>query len=305
MARQILGSSPGDYAIIPPEWPKWPEEGEAGMLKTRVISAVVLVPLCLAGLFISPITTAILTAIAAVIGTYEFINMASNSRFRFRPLLIPGLVLAASFSLSAFLKRVELIPLAIILLIFYSLLALIARHALEPSLDQGRNGFLANWGLTNFAPIYVGLPLGLVALIRSRFEGTNEAYWWILLALLATWGTDTAAYFVGRAIGRHKLAPKISPKKTIEGAAGGIFVGTLAVMLVGGLGLGLPGFLTFPLGLVLTVASILGDLFESWTKRRFDIKDSGKIIPGHGGLLDRIDSLLPVALLVYLFIFFY
>jgi phosphatidate cytidylyltransferase len=143
-----------------------------------------------------------------------------------------------------------------------------------------------------------------VALIRHDFGG-NEAIWWVVLICLGTWGADTGGYFFGRLFGKHKLAPKISPKKTVEGAVGGVVVATLGVALAGSLALSIPLYWTIPLGIGLAIASILGDLFESWVKRRFDTKDSGKLIPGHGGLLDRIDSFLAVALVTYLFILFY
>lgn len=275
------------------------------MLRTRVLSAIVLVPVVLLALYISPITTALMTGIASVIGTYEFYTMASNSRYHFHPLFIPGYVLAASFSLAGYFQRLDLIALAIVLLAIYALVTVWVRHRIEPGLDEGEHGLRNNWALTLFAPIYAGLPLGLITLIRARFDGRPDAYWWILLALLGTWGTDTAAYFAGRSFGRRKLAPKISPNKTVEGAIGGIVVGTLAVALVGTLALDIPLYLSIPLGIILSIASILGDLFESWVKRRFDIKDSGKLIPGHGGLLDRIDSFLAVALLLEIFVTFY
>ncbi len=275
------------------------------MLGTRVLSALVLVPLVLAGLYFSPLTTALLTGVAAVLGTNEFYTMASNSRFRFRPLALPGYALALAFSLAGFVKRVDLMLLAVGLLAIYALLTLGLRHRIEPSLETGKYGFAANWGMTLFPPTYVGLPLGLITLIRARFDGTNEAYWWVLIALLATWGADTGGYFAGRAFGRHKLAPKISPKKTVEGAIGGIIAGTIGVVIVGTQGLSIEAYICVLLGIVLCIASIIGDLFESWVKRRFEVKDSGKLIPGHGGLLDRIDSFLVVALLTYVFIAIY
>ncbi|MEI6046137.1 MAG: phosphatidate cytidylyltransferase [Chloroflexota bacterium] len=269
------------------------------MLRARIISALVLVPVVLIGLFLSPVTTALLTGIAAIIGTSEFYTMAVKSRYNFRPLPIPGCILAASFSLAGYFQRLDLMFLAIGL---FALIILLISYNREPSLKAGKYEFTSNWALTVFAPVYAGLPLGLITFIRTHFDGHATAYWWILLALLVTWGADTGAYFVGRNFGRHKLAPKISPNKTVEGALGGIVIGTLIVALIGGLGLNIELYWTIPLGIGLTIGSILGDLFESWVKRRFDIKDSGKLIPGHGGLLDRIDSFLVVAVLVDLFI---
>jgi phosphatidate cytidylyltransferase len=134
---------------------------------------------------------------------------------------------------------------------------------------------------------------------------------WLLLALLAVvWISDTCAYFAGRAFGRHKLVPAISPGKTWEGV-GGAVLGVLAFLLVLGLARppGLPGLLTAGAAgafLGLTALGILGDLFESWIKRSAGVKDSGTLLPGHGGVLDRIDALtasLPLAALAALTIF--
>jgi CDP-diglyceride synthetase len=127
-------------------------------------------------------------------------------------------------------------------------------------------------------------------------------YPWIFMALLPTWAADIAAYLVGSLIGRRKLAPRISPGKTWEGTIGGVVAAALAVWFVGtqifspGLGTGL----LVPLALAIGPAGLLGDLLESALKRAAGVKDSGTIFPGHGGVLDRIDSLLLVAPVVAL-----
>jgi phosphatidate cytidylyltransferase len=281
------------------------KRGWREMLRTRIISAVILIPVVLVGLFLSPVTTTLLTSVAAMIGTYEFYTMASNSRYNYRPLFIPGFVLAVFFSLAGYWQKLELMLLATSLFAIYTLIVLLVRHKFEPNREVGKYGIMTSWALTIFAPLYTGLPLGLISFIRARFDGYNENFWWILLALLVTWGADTGAFFVGRNFGRHKLAPKISPNKTVEGAIGGVVIGTLIVVLIGWLGLKIEFYWTIPFGIVLSIGSILGDLFESWVKRHFNIKDSGNLIPGHGGLLDRIDSFLAVAVLVDLFITLY
>ena len=127
----------------------------------------------------------------------------------------------------------------------------------------------------------------------------------VLLVLALVWIADTAAYFVGRAWGRHKLAPSVSPGKTWEGAAGAL-VGACAYAIIVGLLRGGPSWVAYmALAVLLTVISILGDLFESAVKRQAGAKDSGTLLPGHGGVLDRIDSataVLPVAALVHAFL---
>jgi phosphatidate cytidylyltransferase len=131
----------------------------------------------------------------------------------------------------------------------------------------------------------------------------NMAAQWTALAMLGTWIADSAAYIVGKSMGSRKLAPRLSPNKTIEGYVGGILVGTLATVLIGLL-LKLPPLQTFVLGLLVTVISPAGDLGISLLKRTVGVKDSGNILPGHGGALDRTDSLVwSVAMAYYLVLF--
>ncbi|WP_291316093.1 phosphatidate cytidylyltransferase [Desulfuromonas sp.] len=144
-------------------------------------------------------------------------------------------------------------------------------------------------GLVLFGFLYLPLLLGHMSLLRGLAHGQK----WIFLVLFAVMACDTMAYFVGTSFGRRRLYPAISPKKSIEGALGGL-VGSLCGVL-------LAKFLFFPalaisdclvLGLLLGLFGQVGDLFESMLKRSFGVKDSGTLIPGHGGLLDRLDSLL-------------
>ncbi len=269
------------------------------MLGARIASAVVLVPAVLLLLWVGPETTALTTGVAAIIATYEFYTMAVRSPYHFQPFQIPGYIAAAAFSLIGYLRQ----PAWMLLVGLGLALVTLPYFWLKREQLKGQ-GWTADWGLTIFAPVYTGIPLGLVTFIRAD-RPNSDAFWWVVLICVGTWGADTGGYLFGRLFGQHKLAPKISPKKTVEGAIGGIATGVLGVALVGGLALGIPLYWTLPLGVVLSVGSILGDLFESWVKRRFDTKDSGKLIPGHGGLLDRIDSFLAVSLLVYLFMLLY
>jgi phosphatidate cytidylyltransferase len=154
-------------------------------------------------------------------------------------------------------------------------------------------GWGAAWYASGF--IYALLPALALLWIRERDAHGLELLLWVFLV---TWSTDIGAYFVGRAIGKHKLAPSISPGKTVEGLFGGMavaaFVGSAWVL---GMGLGTPLLLLAPL---FAVAAQAGDLFESGMKRRAGVKDSGSWLPGHGGVLDRLDGLVPVAVLTAL-----
>lgn len=151
-------------------------------------------------------------------------------------------------------------------------------------------GWGATWYLSGF--FYALLPALALLWIRERDSHGLELLVW---AFIVTWSTDIGAYFAGRAFGKRKLAPTISPNKTVEGLYGGM----VAAGVLGGawaLSTGL-GVALLALAPVLAVAAQAGDLFESRMKRRAGVKDSGKWLPGHGGALDRLDGLVPVAVL--------
>ena len=148
-------------------------------------------------------------------------------------------------------------------------------------------------------PFYIGVPLALGLLLRDGPDGRD----WVLAALLATFSVDTGAYAVGRLIGKHKLAPRISPGKTWEGVVGGLLGGvgaTFGLTLI--LDLPMDTWKALPLGLLLAVAAMAGDLAESWLKRAAGAKDSGSLIPGHGGILDRTDSIVATLVVAYFWV---
>lgn len=146
------------------------------------------------------------------------------------------------------------------------------------------------------ALIYLAVPGSLLVLLRDLDGGRD----WLLLTIFGSFAVDTGAYAVGRLIGRHKLAPKISPKKTIEGAAGGYLLGAAAVVaLVTLLNIDAGAVAVAAMAVLLPPVAMAGDLLESWLKRRMGVKDASGLLPGHGGLMDRLDSVLPVGVLVY------
>jgi phosphatidate cytidylyltransferase len=158
---------------------------------------------------------------------------------------------------------------------------------------------LDDWMWAVAGLLYVGLLGSHFVLLRGLDNGRD----WVYLAVFGTFAVDTTAYFVGRTVGRHKLAPSISPGKTVEGTLGGLAGGFAAVVLANYLlGIRLETALIVPFAALLPVAAVLGDLAESILKRGMHVKDAGHVIPGHGGLLDRLDSLLFTIPVVYYFV---
>ena len=150
--------------------------------------------------------------------------------------------------------------------------------------------------VTSVGAIYIGLMMGQALALRLLPDGL----WWLLFGVLVTWMNDTAAYFTGSTLGRHKLWPRLSPKKSWEGTLGG----WLGAALIGGaLVEVMPVHTAFPLGATLGLAcgilALFGDLSISMLKRQIGVKDTGNLFPGHGGMLDRLDSILFVLPFVY------
>jgi phosphatidate cytidylyltransferase len=154
-----------------------------------------------------------------------------------------------------------------------------------------RQSATTSFGVTVLGVAWVGAGIGCLLLIR---DVPDFGFWAVMAVLFTVFAADTGAFFVGRAIGRHRMAPAISPKKSWEGFVGGIAAAVAMSFVI--LYKDRDDFLTVPeslvLGLVIALAAVLGDLFESAVKRDFDVKDSGRVLGGHGGMLDRLDSLL-------------
>jgi phosphatidate cytidylyltransferase len=149
---------------------------------------------------------------------------------------------------------------------------------------------------------YICLPFSLLIPLRGFAQGR----WWVLFLLVIIWVNDSGAYITGRYLGSHKLSPVISPNKTIEGAVGGVASGVAAAFIMNGyMGLGLEPLWLTSLAVLMGLVAIGGDLVESVIKRGAGVKDSGTIIPGHGGMLDRIDSLIFTIPVLYYFLLWY
>ncbi|WP_105317634.1 phosphatidate cytidylyltransferase [Thermus tenuipuniceus] len=256
-------------------------------LPTRVLSALVGVLLLLWVLWGG--LALILPTLVFVLwlGSLELRDMLAKRGIRLNlPFLVGGGVLLFLFSLPQLYWHFPQVPWREVALGLF-LLGSFSHELL-------RGADLTRFAFTLMAFLYLPWSLGYVLLLREIPDSTL-GFWTLSLPLVASFATDIGAYFVGRALGRQKLAPEISPGKTVEGSLGGIAVSFLALALYTGLVREV-----FPFGLLelwlfsflLSLAAQLGDLVESMLKRYCGVKDSGHFLPGHGGLLDRIDSLL-------------
>jgi phosphatidate cytidylyltransferase len=256
---------------------------------TRVLSALLLLPLVLAVVwFLPPIGTLVLATVVSVVAFLEFASLAAALGADVPRALVATSVAASSVTVGLGVIPLEIVLLAALVLIGISVVA------------TGRPGpsALPTATAAVFAIVYIGVPLGALAAIHV--VGGRDA---VVLLLITIVISDSAQYYTGRAFGRAPLAPAISPKKTREGAIGGVVFGT-AAMVIGGRFV-FPAAHPVALGvasLAVVVIGIVGDLFESLLKRSAGVKDSSALIPGHGGILDRIDSWLFAGPVYYIFV---
>ena len=231
--------------------------------------------------------------IVAVLGAYELHNMMLHEGYH--PMILISLALSLLFLVAAMVPQER--PLLLEIGLGVALLVTFPLLFFRKKLD----GAMVDWSLTLAIAVYLGWPLSLFPILRGYQVGISTGFWWLLTLLLGVWGFDTGAFFAGHFFGRHKLAPGISPGKTWEGVLGGLIFSIAAAILFAMLPLHIPWYLALLLGMLIGIAATLGDLAESLIKRQTHVKDSGQIIPGHGGILDRVDSLLFAVIVVYFF----
>lgn len=241
------------------------------MLVERVLSALIIGPVMILSFFFGGVFFAVVVGILAIVSAAEYRSLLKNIDLEVDAIFVPVSTLVA---LSGYLGYFSF---------FVAALALGAIVLLSFSLRKGAPSAL--YGLAG--QMYVGGFLGTLCLVRRGPDGQR----WSLFILFITWATDIGAYIGGKIFGKHKLAPSISPGKSWEGAISGLLT---ACLVAGFLGETLELSLGFSLltGVILGILGQLGDLVESLFKRYCRVKDSGKAIPGHGGFLDRFDSLL-------------
>jgi len=263
---------------------------------TRILSGAVLIPL-VAGIiwFAPPAAVVALAVVVLSISAWELVNLARASGLNV-PLWLPltaALTTLATFAWSPAAAGGLSQPVPLSTVLMAQLVATLG--STMAAWAPGSRDALATASASLLPSWYLALPIGALLSIRLS-EGPAP----LLLLLFTVIISDTAQYYTGRLAGRRPLAPAISPKKTLEGAAGGVVFGTLAFAIVGVWWLArLPVALRVLVGMTIVLAGIAGDLFESMLKRSAGVKDSSAIIPGHGGMLDRIDALLFAAPVYY------
>lgn len=272
-------------------------------MKQRIITAIVLliaaIPVCV---FSDTIVFPIVWAVLGAVGVYELLGCMGTKKNYFISVPLYIMALVAPFAVWNHTTLVSEGPdyTSVIFLLLYVLYLLgvwVFSYEKDQNVDMNRIITSA------IVSLYIIGACSSVVMIRGTLGG--EYYWYFIF--IGAWITDTFAYFTGMLLGKHKLIPNVSPKKTVEGAIGGI---VFCVAFFVGYGALLNHFTQYDISLVLlafagflsALVSMIGDLAMSVIKRTYGIKDYGKIFPGHGGVLDRFDSILAVAIVMALFL---
>lgn len=268
------------------------EGEEYGIMKQRIITAVIAAAIFIPIVMVGKLPFLLLVYLLASIGLYELMKMKKMRVFSFEAIFSHVLlwILLLPSDYSAFLTennydKVQIFFIGVLVLLLYTV---ISKNVF--SFDDA--GFLV------ITILYLGM--GFYYLFETRDRDTLGLVY-ILLTLFTIWATDSGAYFIGKAIGKRKLWPEISPNKTIEGFFGGV----LSALIVGVLfyvfsSLDYSLWRMLLISLIIAIFGQLGDLVQSAYKRHYGVKDSGKLLPGHGGILDRLDSLIFILPILHL-----
>jgi len=262
------------------------------MLKQRIFTAAVGVPLIILAVWFGDPWFSLLIAAVVLLGTFEFYHTSTDLTKR-HPLTYFGLSWALVLALSP--HYANILPIVMTAAVVISLVWLLR-------LSPQKKAFY-DWAWLVAGVLYVGWMLSYWVNLRILEDGKG----WVYLALLTTFANDTGAFFVGRAWGKRKLASAISPGKTWEGALGGFVSAIIVAVAISKIPVlfshSLLGYWqVILLGCLISLFAQLGDLVESLLKRNMGVKESGKLLPGHGGILDRFDSLIFVGAMVYYYV---
>jgi phosphatidate cytidylyltransferase len=275
-------------------------------MASRVISGAVGIPIVMVAVWAGLPWLSLLAAILASLGALEFYRLAE--RREARPAVLLGIAWTLAFIVSGHRDDWPAPWIALggaaVVFSWHQLRRLAGLPFLERVFSKvgitsrGFNDALVDWVYTAAGAIYIGWTLSLFLVLRREIDGLE----WVLVAILGTFATDIGALVTGKALGRRLLVPHISPGKTWEGAIGGFLLGAGVVLaLTSWLELSVSVWRGVVLGVLVGISAQVGDLVESMIKRASGVKDAGSIIPGHGGILDRLDSVVFVILVVYHF----
>ncbi|UMZ73400.1 phosphatidate cytidylyltransferase [Natranaerofaba carboxydovora] len=249
-------------------------------MKKRIISAIITIPLLLLVFYLGGIWLFLLILLISIGGFNELEGIIGNlgNGESSKPNKFIGYMGIFLIYLAFFYQSFNLFILAITVVLLISVAFKLAYFP--------RSKFLV-FSTTLFSIFYITWTFGFLISIRNLPNG----FYFVLFLLFVIWATDTGAYFTGISLGKNKLAPEVSPKKSIEGSIGGLIIAVIVSLIIG-MSVGLSFVLSLLVGIIVSILSQLGDLMQSTLKRTANIKDSGNVIPGHGGLLDRFDSFL-------------
>jgi len=277
------------------------------MLAKRVLVVIVLLPIGLALIYLGGWAYTGLIALILGLAAWEYVRLFRSGGYQPATFLI--VAVSVLMPLARGWKAFSLDGLILGCFILISM----AYHVF--AYERGRDQAATDFAITIAGGVYLGFVGSYLVSLRNLPEGL----WWVLLALPSVWLADSGAYFIGRSLGRHKMSKRVSPKKSWEGYFGGILVGIIGTALLAMLWQYLAGrwptqlgsaSLITPmngaiLGLILSLLTVFGDLGESMIKRQVGVKDSGSLLPGHGGVFDRIDSWLWAGIISYFVIFYF
>ncbi|MDX7991919.1 phosphatidate cytidylyltransferase [Xenorhabdus littoralis] len=267
------------------------------MLKYRLLTTLILIPLVVAALFFLPPSGFGLVVIAvSALAAWEWGQFAGLLTQAKRIMLAAAFavgLLVLQYSLSDFSHLIEKPQVVYLLwagmLWWVAAILLVVTYPASASLWKSSVVLRLLFGVLTIVPFYCGM---MVLRTQGYENNTYDGAWWLLYVMLLVWAADSGAYIFGRTMGKHKMAPKVSPGKTLEGLVGGLLTAALISWLFG-------KFAPVPvmpehlllISTVVVIASVFGDLTESMFKRESGVKDSSQLIPGHGGVMDRVDSL--------------
>jgi phosphatidate cytidylyltransferase len=267
------------------------------LLKYRIATALILIPIVIAALFmLPPLGFAIVALVICMLAAWEWGQLSgfkTRSQRIWLAVLCGFVLIAMMLSMPAYRQPIYLPQVSgslwASLIWWVAAFVLVIFYPKSASFWRGSRILRLAFGLLTIVPFF----WGMVALRQYGYaENHHTGAWWLLYVMLLVWGADSGAYLFGKLFGKHKLAPKVSPGKTWEGVIGGLVTSALISWLFGRYApLNVVPVTLLVCSVIAALASVLGDLTESMFKREAGIKDSGNLIPGHGGILDRIDSL--------------